>query len=373
MKAAKRLLSLLLAFLLLTAVACTNPEPGDAGTTESPSTDAPEDGTTASAETTSGDAPQDSASEQESEATPERDTSASAEDWKTVSQSPTLSEEELALPTPALIDAIFTEENAYVFHYFYGFNSAVSSAGWILDQHQLDYWNRATYHSYYTWRSFNGFQELETRPDAAACLLEKYKTSDTDDGFGVFYRSNGEYFMSQCLEVVLAQNFYFRQLTEAERDTLYETVVRLHGEKPTSVWELNRYDQSYRFYPHYVSFHDLPLFLVQVTPGAEIYPVYTHAAVSGVWTPGNEALDSDIYHQFIDALPYRIATTDDGRQIWQRVTDPAVETSPLYRLTFIEGGIALFIPLDEAAALPSYTITLTDFGIPTLLPYEAAS
>ena len=158
---------------------------------------------------------------------------------------PSLSEEELALPTPELIDAIFTEENAYVFHAIYGVMLKLSST-YFYDDYGNAY-PALSHDCYQQWRGFNGFLELETRPDAAKHLLERYKASDTDPAFGKFGSNYGGSFLMQCLEVVLSEEVYLGQLTETERAELYATVEGFHGTDRT---EMPSGDQSYRFYPY---------------------------------------------------------------------------------------------------------------------------
>ena len=116
---------------------------------------------------------------------------------------------------------------------------------------------------YYYCRNFNGFLELETRPDAARLLLNKYKTSMTDDCLGeyMYYVEISPYPSNFCvlpilpflLEVLLARTAIFSQLTEAEQRELYDTICEIRYnpmERPPYPYTYE-FDAIFLFFPHY--------------------------------------------------------------------------------------------------------------------------
>ena len=95
-------------------------------------------------------------------------------------------------------------------------------------------------------------EKLQQMEKEYALLLEKYKTSDTDDCFGDAKPShhNGGILLMMCLEVLLSEEVYFNQLTDAERTDLYQTLESFYGADRSGALT-NGADQSYRFYPYY--------------------------------------------------------------------------------------------------------------------------
>lgn len=162
---------------------------------------------------------------------------------------PTLSRSELDWPTADLIEVCLSASYDSVFNSIlfyrnvYQLNTktgeTVSNA---LEQEATDDWGRnfrVPKDAFYdAWREFNGLQELETRPDAASCLLARYRQSEFGD------------YQTRILEVLLSEEVYFNQLTEAERTILYETLEAIYGADRSKA-ATDGSDQSYRFYPYY--------------------------------------------------------------------------------------------------------------------------
>ena len=160
-----------------------------------------------------------------------------------------LSDSELDLPTADLIEVCLSESynsafNSILFYRnVYQLNTKTGeTVSHALEQDVTDDWGRnfrIPKDAFYdAWRDFNGLQELETRPDAASCLLAKYRQSEIGD------------YQTRILEVLLSEEVYFNQLTEAERTILYETLEGFYGTDRSGA-PTDGSDQSYRFYPYY--------------------------------------------------------------------------------------------------------------------------
>lgn len=161
-----------------------------------------------------------------------------------------LSDEELSLPTPELIELIFTRENVVIFGKLFTALGVDSGIRPVTDDYGRTFIIPG-FNYYASWRTYNGIAELENRPDAAACLLEKYKTAETDDCFGEFQTPcEGVNLLMKSLEVMLSEEIYSNQLTEAERAALYKTLEVFYGEDRSKA-PTDGSDQSYRFYPYY--------------------------------------------------------------------------------------------------------------------------
>ena len=159
-----------------------------------------------------------------------------------------LSDSELDLPTADLIDVCLggsydTVFNTILFYAnVYQLNTktgeTVSNA---MEQKVTDDWGRSFFipknDFYDAWRDFNGICELETRSDAASCLLAKYQQSELDD------------YQTKILEVLLSEEIYFNRFTETQRAELYATLETRYGADRSKATDAN--DQSYRFYPYY--------------------------------------------------------------------------------------------------------------------------
>ena len=170
--------------------------------------------------------------------------------YRDLEYNPSLTDEELALPTPELVRLIFSRDHAVVFQNISYANMLFSSQ---IDM-AYDEFDRAFryvgLHAYDSWREFNGLAELETRPDAAACLLEAYKTADINDSFGEYKKNGHGNYLMQCLEVVLSEDIYLDQLTETQRADLYQTLEGYYG-ADRSMALTDGMDQSFRFYYYY--------------------------------------------------------------------------------------------------------------------------
>ena len=167
---------------------------------------------------------------------------------------PQMTEEELKLDTQALIDLIFSPK------YYGAYEEMLSVTAFANPKYNFCEANRSNYATpqYQYCRNFNGFLELETRPDAARLLLNKYKTSMTDDCLGeyMYYKGVAIYpptlpVLPFLLEVLLTRTAIFSQLTEAEQRELYDTICEIRYnpmEPPPYVAE---FDAVFLFFPHY--------------------------------------------------------------------------------------------------------------------------
>lgn len=164
-------------------------------------------------------------------------------------ETPSLSDSELDLPTGDLIEVCLSESYNSVFNsiLFYANVYQINTKTGEVETHALeqeatDDWGRnfrVPKDAFYdAWREFNGLRELETRPDAASCLLARYRQSEFGD------------YQTRILEVLLSEEVYFNQLTEAERRILYETLEAIYGADRSKA-ATDGSDQSYRFYPYY--------------------------------------------------------------------------------------------------------------------------
>ena len=170
------------------------------------------------------------------------------------------SEEELAVPTDELIDALFSLNCIELFDNV-AYNEPKKGWNWqdwpAAYQQVTDDYGRAfvisTKNPYEFWRYFNGFRELERREDAIPCLLEAYRTSDVRDNFGSAKMNGDGYRLMQCLEVVLSQEYYLDRMTAEQKATLYELIEGFHGADRSGISTEGApvADQSYRFYPYY--------------------------------------------------------------------------------------------------------------------------
>ena len=168
-----------------------------------------------------------------------------------------MTEEELKLSTQELIDLIFSPK------YYEAYYSLIHNSVAHLDHYcDLD-GNQYNIPWYLDCRNFNGFVELESRPDAASLLLEKYKNSLTDDCLKEYtsYMPEGpaatpdytaQLVLPFVLEVLLARRAIFNQLTEEEQRELYETILIIRGKPEDRVTNHLYYmDASFLFFPHY--------------------------------------------------------------------------------------------------------------------------
>ena len=294
--------------------------------------------------------------------------------WKSLSKTPALSEEELALPTKELIDRIFTLENAYVF-----WAVSTSSDRYILSNgtYCFDTFGRSPYcfyDAYRDMRSFNGFAELETRPDAAKQLLEKYKTSLTDDAFGILQKNYGRNsygylpLMTQCLEVVLSQKLYYDQLSDGEVAELYATLEKFYApEADRGRLPKLYHDQSFRFYTHFTKegFPGSMYGEVDLRNGEPI----RICDIQGTTPHYSDTESEDAAVAFTQAAnaSYTVSPSSDGTFFYKKGN--GAEGALTYQIRFTEESYAVFYCPDDPTA-EEYTLVLGDFGAPVLVPYE---
>lgn len=271
---------------LLTFSACNTPPSGEPSTTDTAQTE-PSAINTTQTEPSATDTTQTEPSQSETE-------SAKVETglhfFQDLDSNPSLTEEELALPTPELVRLIFSRDHAAVFWNISYANLLFSSQ---IDTAYDEFGRAFRYaglHTYDSWRDFNGLAELETRPDAAACLLEAYKTADTDDSFGEYTKNGHGNYLMQCLEVVLSEDMYLNQLTDAQRADLYQTLEGYYGADRSGA-STDGTDQSFRFYYHY---------------GADILPRETLAL------PTEALIDVIFSQEYLHLFYYSVALLPDA-------------------------------------------------------------
>lgn len=164
---------------------------------------------------------------------------------------PALTDTDLELPTPELVDRIFSRENARIFERISAYYISLSDIEMASDDYGRMF-RICEVEIYDYCRKFNGLAELETRSDAAACLLKKYVAIDKDDipSDAMGRDSSYHYFLMQCLEIVLSEDIFFSQLSDSECETLYKTLEDFYGEDRSNALCDGR-DHSFRFYPYY--------------------------------------------------------------------------------------------------------------------------